>query len=176
MISGLIDNILAKIKRIDFGNPLIWAGALGVIFLLTVVLFGARSATYTERVFFYPQHTTLELHGEKRSVRTKFDLRSEVETYLQDLALGPINKLLDNFLSTDATIDSVFVKKGAVIVNFSREMAVIESESRFKVKDIKKFILTNLKFNFPGIKSVEVYIDGHLPESDFHADFLYSGQ
>ena len=159
--------------KIRLDNHWLWLTLALAFFLISVLSLAAFASGKTTRIFFYPKNLTDKLIGEPRLVKSHISTVKALRTYTEELLLGPVSQFENNFLSSTARVEAVFVKNNVVLVDFSKELAVFEAGSEFKLDKMTKYLKKNLQFNFPWVKDVQIYIGGQLAGSPFHTDGLY---
>ena len=107
---------------------------------------------------YFPSQTGRLLVPVTRAVFSNAD----VSTALLELAKGPRSDSgLERALPEDCGIKSVVMKDGVVTVNFSKEFKQAMEETDGGKQAVRAILFTCSQF--PGVKKVEVLVDGEKP-------------
>ena len=163
-----------KLKKLKFrpSNLKINPRTLFLLILLVVVIISSiayitSNIHKTERIFFFPDHRSGKTVGESRKVpRIPFNKEENIDIFLQELLLGPINMNLDPLFPVGTKLEKILFRGKIVYIDLNF-MALLPD--KWAVHDFENSILLikkNIKFNFPYVKKIVIAILGQELEID----------
>ena len=134
---------------------------------VTVVLFAVSLLIYIlkfpgfRKVFIFQSTDSSGLSIERRYL-PPLSGDKKIENYVSELLLGPVSEHCMPVFALGPRVLSCFEREGVLYVDLSQDMLV----SKGPLSDFKKGISLfekNIYTNFPSVKKVEVFIEGHKP-------------
>jgi len=140
---------------------------LFLIVLITSSVFFFRSSIHrADRIFFFPDHKSSAPMGETRKTpRIPFDKEKNMEIFVNELLLGPVNMSLDPLFSTGTKLEKILYRNKTVYLDLNF-MALLPDKRTSDFADSMMLVERNIKFNFPHVENVIITILGQVPEID----------
>lgn len=141
------------------GNRIVPAlvGIIILSFLISLVVY-AFSYRGSLRKFTFPSIDEGEYIIEKRYLR-KSSVDDPITSFVKELLLGPESERTKYLFSKNTSLLSCFEKDGVLYVNLSDDVLDM-GDNVIPFEESIKLVNKNIKQNFGGIKSVEIYVDG----------------
>lgn len=136
---------------------LIIVGVIVLSFLISLLCFGI-SYSGKKRTFIFSSVDEGQHIIETRYLR-KSSIEDPINTYVKELLLGPESERTMSLFSKDTKLLSCFEKDGVLYVNLSEDMLDL-GDNVLPFDEGIKLMIKNIKHNFNGIKTVEIYVDG----------------
>lgn len=143
-----------KIRNIAIPFLIVLCGAVS---LLAYIL----NFPGSRRVFIFRSSDSDRLSIEKRYLKGVPESQ-KISNYVDELLLGPVSEHCVPVFALGTRNISCFEREGTVYVNLSNDML----KGTGKLSDFKyslSLLEKNIMTNFPSVKVVEVFIDGHKP-------------
>lgn len=141
------------------GNRIVPAmiGIIILSFLISLVVY-TFSYRGNLRKFIFPSIDEGEYIIEKRYLK-KSSVDDSITVFVKELLLGPESERTKYLFSKNTRLLSCFEKDGVLYVNLSEDMLDLGGNV-ISFEESVKLVTKNIKQNFGGIKSVEIYVDG----------------
>ncbi|MBP5568636.1 MAG: GerMN domain-containing protein [Treponema sp.] len=146
-------NTNSKTNKIAFGV----IGAIVLAFLISLLVY-AFSYKGNLRKFIFPSVDEGEYIVERRYLR-KNPVDDPITVYVKELLLGSENERTKYLFAKKTRLISCFLADGVLYVNLSEDMLNL-GDNVISFEESTKLLTKNIKQNFNGIKSVEIYVDG----------------
>ncbi|MBI9098974.1 MAG: GerMN domain-containing protein [Spirochaetaceae bacterium] len=155
-------------KYITMNKFWIPVAALIAVFLLSLILFLFNGNKYERRVLFFPDDMNREIKGETRYLPVYESETENITLVVKELLLGPEYILYDNAVPRKTRLNTLILKGDKLYLDFSIDIAVTDSDSFLHFDDIMNLIKKTVMFNFKHIHTVNITVDGQIPESSFY--------
>lgn len=136
---------------------------LVVSFLIALGFFLASPPPRVERTLFFPGAIERTLAGEVRLVPRTDSLRTDVETLVEELILGPVSISNTRALPRSAEVKLVGIREDTAYVDLSGEVVVDEADVNLTFDERIETVETSIRYNFRTIENVVVTIEGQVP-------------
>ena len=146
-------------------NTLIWGGLFLLVLVLSILIFLFRQDPRVQRVLFFPRETAEQWDGEFRRIFEKHDLEEAVTELLKEAILGPMQIRHGRLLPRNVRIRSLVVREGTVYLDFSDDLFFPEGEVAISLQEMMSGVKKAIRFNFPEIERINVFIGGQLFEA-----------
>lgn len=134
-------------------------GALLVAVL--AVLFPSQSQ---RRLLRFPDVAGAALHAEWRELPYRASHEEQLELFVEELILGPIQLGAVPVIPRDTTVRGVVISDdGTAYIDLSREFMFSGTDTIGTIGDRMDLIARNIKHNFRYIGSIIITIEGQLP-------------
>ncbi len=147
------------IKR--FSKKFLILAAVFVAFLVLPLFFMAFDAERRiERVLFFPDEGGQRLHGELRRLPKRDDTAGNIELYVKELLLGPVQIDLYRLFPVEVRLESLIVDDDVLYLGFSENLITTAETVSMSLSGIIEGVEDAVVFNFPEIKEVKTTIGG----------------
>jgi hypothetical protein len=135
--------------------------AAGLLFLgVSLLMYGLLGYPQVSRVFFFPTDPDLAVMGEARDVPRQDSAEKNVETYVSEWLLGPLGISHRRLFPTGTKLNSVFLRKEKLYLDFSATLLDRGSESSLSLREVTSVVERGIRHNFPRIKTILISVDG----------------
>ncbi|MBN2049972.1 MAG: GerMN domain-containing protein [Spirochaetales bacterium] len=148
-------------KRLEKGS-LIWGTVLGVLCVVSVLLYLFVGNGQVKRVLFFPDDTVTRTVGETRMLPKVKGDEENIEVLLKELILGPVDLSLRPLLPKHTKVRTCMLRKKTLYVDFSPELIVGKEKISLSVDEALAGVERSLRFNFPRIEEILFFIDGEM--------------
>lgn len=153
------------IRRKSFWIP---AAALIAVFSLSITIFLFSGNRYERRVLFFPDDMSRVIKGETRYLPRYEEDEQNISLLVKELLLGPEYILYAKAVPSDTKLNASILNDGELYLDFSVDIAISDSNSVLHFDDIIKLIKKTVMFNFKHIHTVNITVDGQIPESSYY--------
>ena len=151
-----ISETVKKLTRVNTGTKVIFFSLL-VIFLFSLTFFFIQGYAH-RRVFLFESLDKEGLFAENRYYpRNKYI--DNVELYVSELLLGPINERYKDVFASGTKLKSCFVRDGVLYVDLSLD-AHFTDKKVSNIMDGAEIFKKNIFRNFRNIDTINIYIEG----------------
>ncbi len=137
---------------------------LSIIFASIVVFFIAlhffSHLGTNRRVFIYPLAGSSKNQNEVRYLASK-PVQGKIQYYVDELVLGPSFYRGRPLFTLGTRVEYCFLKNKTLYVGLSEE-AALQMNGALTIEKGAALLKKNIKKNFTGIKSIELFIDGNF--------------
>ena len=133
------------------------------VLVASAVLYAVDGYPWTRRVLFYPRFGTIQLGGEERYLPKRATLEENIELFLKELVLGPIEHGHLRLFPPEVRIESVLSRDRILYVNLSEDALFKEGSVPLNVDEMVQAAGNNVLFNFRNLKEVYIFVDGQIP-------------
>ncbi|MCQ2589399.1 MAG: GerMN domain-containing protein [Treponema sp.] len=130
-----------------------------VVLVLIISMVLSFSSKGTRRTFVFPSVEDGEYIVESRYL-PKNPLKDNITYYIDELLLGSQVERTKLIFAKNTRVLSCFTKDNVLYVNLSNDLLNI-SDNVIPIKEGIDLLKRNIKQNFGGSKSVEIYVDGN---------------
>ena len=150
--------------RLDIPKNLLIAGILLVgSFLFSLGAFIIERYDVEKRLLFFPEHIQRNLSGEVRIVIKHNSLEENIDIFLREVILGPMDIKNGRLLSPDTRVKSVILRDGIAYIDFSSGILIINEEVKIGFDESLVCLKKTLLFNFTRLKDVVFTVEGQVP-------------
>ncbi len=134
--------------------------AIAFALLLSLFLYFFIDNVHVTRTFFFPDRRG-GLTGETRRLPHKKTKEEEIQQFVEELLLGPMN-IDHNRLVPENTrlLTLMYRQKNTVYLDFSADMVVHDKAFHLSCAQMASGIKMNIKYNFPFVKRIIIAVDG----------------
>jgi spore germination protein GerM len=150
-----------EIKRPFYVGLGLFAG----LFLVSLLFYLMLERGSVERVLFFPQENSSTLVGELRDLPDKRGKEEDIRVLIDELLLGPETLHLDKIAPRGTKLKSLILRRGILYADFSDTIFLGEKVSELSFDEILQTMRKTILFNFKGIKSIIITIEGQIPRS-----------
>jgi spore germination protein GerM len=147
----------------------IWipSAALILVFCISLIFFLVNGNRYERRVLFYPDAMSRVIRGETRYLPRYESEDKDITLLVRELLLGPEYIRYDNFVPDNTRLSSVILNKDKLYLDFSVDIARVDSKGFLHFDEIINLIKKTVMFNFKHIHTVNITVDGQVPFSSY---------
>jgi len=153
------------IRKKSFWIP---AAALIAVFSLSLIFFLFNGNRYERRVLFFPDDMSRIIKGETRYLPRYADEEKNITLVVKELLLGPEYILYGKAVPTETKLNTSILNNDKLYLDFSIDIAISDSNSFLHFDDIIKLIKKTVMFNFKHIHTVNITVDGQIPDSSYY--------
>jgi hypothetical protein len=139
-----------------------YATLIGACFLVSMISFAVYAYHNVERVFFFPRVEGKSLSSESRTLPRKHGIEGQLQYYLREVVLGSTQLTSARLLPVDTKVNAVLVRKGTTYIDISSDI-VLADDSKLTFRDSLNLVNSSIRYNFPGLHSIVLTLDGNLP-------------
>ena len=134
----------------------------GLFFLgLSVFMYRLFGYSRVSRVFFFPSDRTLAISGEARRIPRQKTLEANIECYVKEWLLGPLELEHKTLFPRETKLTSTFVRDDRLYLDFTSPIILLrDSENSLSLREIADVITRGVTFNFPQIEGIFISVDG----------------
>jgi hypothetical protein len=135
---------------------------------LCLILLGVSLALFltgrhwARRTLFFPEISTQKLVGETRFLPRRHALEQDVQLLVEELILGPELPMHRPLLPRETRLISVLARQRKVYLSLSSGI-LRPGQSPFEAEAALQALSNVILFNFPGIRRLEMLIEGQVP-------------
>lgn len=159
-----------KINKLMKGRrsvpPIALLGAVLIISLVSFFLSGNRT---DRRVLFFPDDMSGKVKGETRYLPVYGSLEKNLELLVRELLLGPEYLMYAKAVPGNTTLNTLILDKEKLYLDFSIDLAVMDSGSSLNFEDAINLIKKTVTFNFKNIRTVNITVEGQIPGSAYYS-------
>ncbi len=141
----------------------------GSIFLLlliiSLVFFFFISERSTGRVLYFSNESTGNIAGESRRISNRSTEEDNIREVINELILGPAEISNTRVIPRETKLKSVLLRDDILYIDFTTDIIFEEKGVSMNFPEIIDNIRRTIRFNFPKIKEITVFIEGELPFS-----------
>jgi len=141
-------------------NLIVWSSVFAAAFLLSLILFLARSGRTERYILFFPSEITQEWTGEPREIYFTRDREAALLALLKEIALGPIGLRLEPTVPKGTGIRSVLLRDGTVYIDFTSSIVLNQPTILLSFEQMLAGIRKSVLYNFPSVDKVVMYVEG----------------
>lgn len=138
------------------------------VFSISLIVFLFDGSRYERRVLFFPDDMSRVIKGETRYLPQYDSLEKNITLVVKELLLGPEYILYGKTVPAKTKLNMLILNGGELYLDFTVDIAVIDSDSFLHFDDIIKLIKKTVMFNFKHIHTVNITVDGQIPESSYY--------
>ena len=131
-----------------------------VFFLIPLFFLTFDADRRVERVLFFPDEEGHTMHGELRRLPVRSDLEGNIELYVDELILGPVNIDLYRLVPEVVRLESILVDGSILYLGFSENLITAAETVPAGFSEIIRNVESAVMFNFPEIKEVKTAVGG----------------
>ncbi len=150
------------IRRHPYGSA-----AVGAILLLLVIhslVLLIWPPRFETRHFWYPDIADGPLHSEWREVPRRDTAEGAIETYIEDLVLGPVTLGAVPIVPKETRVNTVVLTEdNTLYLDLDRGVLFDTDLAYGSVDDRLALIQRNLRHNFGSLEQIVLTIEGQLP-------------
>jgi|GEM_PF-2542634 len=152
------------------GKKSFWipAAALLAVFLISLISFLFNSGKYERRVLFFPNDITRIIKGETRYLPVYDSEEKNITLLVKELLLGPEYIRYNQAVPKGTKLNTLIMNRDILYLDFSIDIAIIDSESLLHFDEIINLIKKTVMFNFKHIHTVNITVDGQIPGSSLY--------
>ena len=148
--------IIKRLKSVNLATKVLFFGLL-LIFIFSLLMFFLQGYAQ-RRVFLFESLDKPGLFAENRYYpRNKYI--DNVELYVSELLLGPINERYKDVFASGTKLKSCFVRDGVLYVDLSLD-AHFTDKKVSNIMDGAEIFKKNIFRNFRNIDTINIYIEG----------------
>ncbi len=140
-------------------------------FLLSVVLYAFLQEKKSRQILFFPENSTIVNHGDVRlsgeirvlPVRTTTE--DNIRLLVEDIFLGATEPTHSRLVSKQVRLLSLVYNRGMLYLNLSKDILIEAAGAPLPVELQIRGLVNSIRFNFPKLRNVYVFIEGRLPNS-----------
>ncbi len=153
-----------------FSKKSFWftGAALIVVFSISLLVFLFNGNKYERRVLFFPNDMSRVIKGETRYLPEYDSLEKNITLVVKELLLGPEYILYGKAAPAKTKLNKLILNGAELYLDFSVDIALIDSESLLHFDDIIKLIKKTVMFNFKHIRTVNITVDGQIPDTSYY--------
>lgn len=148
---------------LDKKHTILAAAFLVATLLISVLAILLFPQEMSRRVLFFPNGVTGELGGEEHLLPRRSDRQEAIETFLEELILGPNTLGAIRIFPATTEIDLLMLRERELYIDFSPQILDLEEETRISFDDAVEMTVYNLRYNFPYLRAITVTVAGQLP-------------
>jgi hypothetical protein len=152
--------------------PIIFMGLLGVVFLVSLFFF-VFSENWVRRVLFFPHVGRTKVVGEERFLPDLGSEEANVMLLVNEIVSGPYKYENLPVIPVDTKIKSAILHDHILYVNFSNGIFKINKLVLISPRQILQAFADSVLYNFPDVKKVVVFIEGHQVSNYSEANRLH---
>jgi hypothetical protein len=137
------------------------AGLLLASLLVSLLIYLFPNSS--KRVLFFPLGEDRRLVGETRFLPRRKGLEENIRLLVEEIILGPATPNYQRVVPQDLTVQNVILVQNTLYLSFSKEMLFAAAELNQTVDEMIQAVGNSVLYNFPGVKSLYVFIEGQLP-------------
>ncbi len=142
---------------------LILGGSFLLVLLLSLVLYALSRDPLARRTIFFPGTDSHLLSGEERLLPLRRGLEANVQLLVDEIILGPSQSEHRRLLPRKTQVLSLILRRGTLYLSLSHDILFPDEEGFGSVKDAVQAVGSTIRFNFPGLRRIYIFIDGQLP-------------
>ena len=153
-------------------NPAIRAAlVLFVSFFLSVLLYAFLQEKKSRQTLFFPEngtivnHRDVRLSGEIRILPVRRKTEENIRLLIEDTFLGATKPTHSRLVSKQVRLLSLIYNRGVLYLNLSKDILEKDPGAPLPVKTQIQGLVNSIRFNFPKVRNVYVFIEGQLPDS-----------
>ena len=143
---------------------MIFFAALLLFVAFSVVWFFTAENRYTERSLFFLEPVSREVVMEHRLIAEKHDTEKNIELLVKDVLLGSSLLVRDGIFPADTNLNHLLLRNGTVYADLSMDAVFAEPGMGLAFSESLDILRRTILFNFPGIESVTITVNGLQPE------------
>ena len=140
-------------------------GAPAAVFVLSLALFLAFPQDAQRRLLIFPDTAGGERHREWHRIPRRRDRRDQVEMFVRELTLGPVQLGAVPFIPEEAEIRSLVLRDDTLYIDFSEDVMFDENRVELGFGDLEQLLQENLRHNFRWLERAVILIDGQEPDA-----------
>ncbi len=154
-------------RKINFTNKFLYIVILFTIFIVSHVfyLFSGPKTRYTVE---FPEIGTEDTVTEIRFL-PRNPVQGKINAYVEEILLGPSVPRSRPLFSRGTKADFCFLREKTLYVGLNVQAVYQDAESE-KFGRGKALFEKNIKKNFPSVKKIEFFVDGHEVKSSEKSD------
>lgn len=133
---------------------------LVLAFLISLVSFAVFHPEIDGRVFYYPDNSGVRIGSERRGIPQRRGLEAQIQVFLEELALGPIDLELTHTVPRGTDIIHVAVIGNVAYVDLDRRVLKTDIELPVTFDQAIENMRFNILFNFPRVEEIMFTIEG----------------
>lgn len=145
------------------GMPAVLGIALLGTFAVSLLLFLLVGDARVSRVLFFPGLAPGRLVAEERLLPRHHGLEQNVAETAEGVLLGPARDDAQRLFPRGGRVRSAFVTGRTLVIDLSPQILLEDPEVPLRGRAALDALERTLRFNFPGIREIDFYIDGQLP-------------
>jgi hypothetical protein len=150
--------------RIDIPRNLLITGILFFgSFLFSLGAFIIERFDIEKRLLFFPEHIQRSISGEVRNIIKHNSLEDNLEIFIREIILGPMNIKHGRLFSPETKVRSVVIREGIAYVDFSSGILLSGEEVKIAFDESLECLKNALLFNFTRLKDVIFTVEGQIP-------------
>ncbi len=128
--------------------------------LLSLFLYFFIDNVHVTRTFFFPGRDGT-LSGETRRLPHQKTRETEIQQYVDELILGPIDINHNRLVPENTRLLTVMYRqKNTVYLDFSADFVVHDKSMPLNAEEMVSGIKKNIKYNFPFVKRIIIAVNG----------------
>lgn len=142
----------------------IWTGlVLFCVIALSFILylFGGRDMQRT--VFFFPDYQSRTISGESRMLPRRGDSERDIELYVREALLGPIDIRHDRLFPESSDLHTIMLREGKLYIDLSVDAVLGSRSSELSFAESVFALKKGIRFNYPEANDIIISIDGVQP-------------
>ena len=153
---------MRKTGRFDL-LTIIFGGLLGLILIISLLLYIFDSPKQMQRKFRFPQELTLKMTGEERNVVFSGDREKNIRAYVDDLLLGPASLRMQEIFPEGTRLYQIKLLNKQLYLDFSGDLVFKLENHPLELVEIKNLLVDNLSVNFPFLEKIIITVNGLEP-------------
>lgn len=135
---------------------------IGLLFFgVSVLVYGLLGYSRVSRVFFFLTDRTLAISGEDRRVPRQEGLEGNIESYMDEWLLGPLELEHRPFFPRETKLTAVLLRGERLYMDFTHPLILLkDSEEALSPGEIVDMINRGITFNFPQIREIYISVEG----------------
>ncbi len=139
---------------------IILLSAIAFVLILSLFLYFFIDNVHVTRTFFFPGRNG-NLSGETRRLPHKKTKETEIQQFVEELILGPIDINHNRLIPEDTRLLTVMYRhKNTVYLDFSADFVVHDKSMLLNAQQMVSGIKKNITYNFPFVKHIIVAVNG----------------
>lgn len=139
---------------------LVFGTILGLVLVVSVLLFVLRPAPRAQRVLFFPNETTGAWSGELRELPRQPTRELEIEYLLREIVLGPMSLQFGRVLPRNLSVLSVLLREDVLYVNLSEHLVFPSGDLIVGFEQMLEGVKRSVSYNYPGVSEVRFFVNG----------------
>jgi len=144
--------------------PYLFALLLAVVFAVSLLIFLFFGNSAVHRVFFFPVDGLKNNPGEIRYLPREENREKEIEDYIKEIILGPVQVEYSRLLPKEAILNTVILRENNLYIDFSEDVLFQEIDNPLTFNESIALLKECLRFNFHYLREIYITINGQVPE------------
>lgn len=144
-------------------NIVITSGLFAGLFLFAFVAFVIDGFSGERRLLFFPEHGSGKVSGETRRIVKYGTLEENIDLFVQEIVLGPMEIRHARVLPPGTRIRSVLVREKTAIMDLSADVLFLGDEVKLSLEESLKVVKRSVLFNFRNLRDMVITVEGQLP-------------